>query len=160
MESARRAEHADVDAVEYVAERVRADQWEARGSELFRAREAGVWPLAERVHGAIDGEDAIVVVGCYDEVVFGYGVAMVERLDDGRKLGRLDDLAVDPEARGSGIGEAMMNLIVDEVRAAGCIGIDSRALPGDRETKNFFESFGLKARLLVVHQRFDDQPSA
>ena len=25
------------------------------------------------------------------------------------------------------------------------------ALPGDRATKNFFESFGLKARLLTVH---------
>ena len=53
-----------------------------------------------------------------------------------------------------------MNLVLDELRAAGCIGIDSRALPGDRETKNFFESFGLKARLLTVHRSFDGDPPA
>jgi hypothetical protein len=33
-----------------------------------------------------------------------------------------------------------------------CIGIDSLALPGNRETKNFFESFGLVARAIVVHR--------
>jgi hypothetical protein len=30
--------------------------------------------------------------------------------------------------------------------------MDSLALPGDRATKNFFESFGLKARAIVVHR--------
>ena len=35
--------------------------------------------------------------------------------------------------------------------AAGAIGVDALALPGDRATKNFFETFGLKARAIVVH---------
>ena len=126
---------------------------------MLLAREGGPWPIDERVALLIESDDGLAVVGTYDDVVFGYALATVERLADGRLLGRLDDLAVDADARGSGIGEAMMNLVIDELRAAGCLGIDSRALPGDRETKNFFESFGLKARLLVVHRAFDDEPS-
>jgi hypothetical protein len=34
----------------------------------------------------------------------------------------------------------------------GCVGVDALALPGSRETKNFFESFGLVARAIVVHR--------
>ena len=34
----------------------------------------------------------------------------------------------------------------------GCFGVDSLALPGDRHTKNFFESFGLVARAIIVHR--------
>ena len=34
----------------------------------------------------------------------------------------------------------------------GCVGVDALALPGDRATKNFFETFGLVARAIVVHR--------
>lgn len=155
MESARDAATSDLAAMVAVAERVREERAPARGGALFLVREAGPWPLDDRVLELIESTDAVAVVGCYDDVVFGYGLATIEELADGTRLGRLDDLAVDPEARSVGIGEAMMNLVVDRLRAAGCRGVDSRALPGDRETKNFFESFGLKARLLIVHRSFD-----
>lgn len=158
MESARPAAPGDLDAIETIATAVRTEQAPARGGALFQAREAGPWPMADRLQRLLDDPDGVVVVGCYDDVVFGYAAGFVESLDDGRRLGRLDDLAVDPEARGSGIGEAIMNLVLDRFRSAGCIGVDARALPGDRETKNFFESFGLKARLLVVHRSFEDEP--
>jgi hypothetical protein len=39
------------------------------------------------------------------------------------------------------------------VRGGGCVGIDALALPGNRQTKNFFESFGFTARAIVVHRR-------
>lgn len=156
MEAARSALAGDVAAIEAIAERVSDEVRPARGGELFLAREAGPCPPGPGVEALIDSEDGIAVVGTYDDVVLGYALATIERLDDGRLLGHIDHLAVDPEARGSGIGEAMMNLVLDHLRAADCFGVDSRALPGDRETKNFFESFGLKARLLVVHRRFDD----
>jgi hypothetical protein len=48
-----------------------------------------------------------------------------------------------------------MDHVVAWCRAAGCFGIDSLALPGDRSTKNFFESFGLVARAIVVHRSLD-----
>ncbi len=151
MESARPATEHDIPAIEAIGERQRRAVVGQRGAALFLTREAGVWPDRPRLLATIGGE-GLAVVGCYDDVVFGYGLVDFETLLDGGRLARLTDFVVDEEIRGSGIGEAMMELVVAEATAAGCLGIDSVALPGDRETKNFFESFGLKARLLTVHR--------
>jgi ribosomal protein S18 acetylase RimI-like enzyme len=155
MESARLGRLDDLEAIAAIARRACDELIQLRGGELFLAREAPVSSWAGRIRGAIEQDDAVVVVGAYDGVVLGYGVAMIEQLPDGRLLGVLEELTVEPEARGSGIGEAMMDLVLVQLQAAGCIGVDSRALPGDRETKNFFESYGLKARLLTVHRSFE-----
>ena len=152
MESARRATEDDIPAMEDIAERQRAAIEGERGASLFLRREAGAWPDRARLSRAVAGDGGVAVVGCYDDIVFGYGVVRYETLLDGSRLASLTDFVVDAEIRGSGIGEAMMNLVVELAEAEGCVGIDARALPGDRSTKNFFESFGLKARLLTVHR--------
>ncbi|MDH4365201.1 MAG: GNAT family N-acetyltransferase [Acidimicrobiia bacterium] len=158
MEDARAAVPADLDAVEEVAQRVAAGMVGLRGGELLLAAEVGRGSLRDRMARAIDAPDTWAVVGCYDGVVLGWALAVVETLPDGRRLGVIESIAVDPEARAAGIGEAMMDLVLRELARAGCIGADARALPGDRETKNFFESFGLKARLLTVHRTFLPDP--
>jgi ribosomal protein S18 acetylase RimI-like enzyme len=142
--------------VAQLAEQARAEVRDSRGGLLFLASEAWSISPAERFESAVGSPDAVFVVGCYDDLVFGYGLAMVRELGDGTALGVLEDLVVDPGMRKVGIGETMMSLLLDRLRSAGCIGVDSWALPGDRSTKNFFESFGLKARLLTVHLAFDD----
>lgn len=159
MEEARAAVPADLDAVEQVAQRVAAGMAGLRGGDLFLAGEQGRGSMRDRMARAIDAADAWAVVGCYDGVVLGWALAGVDLLPDGRRLGVIEAIAVDPEARASGIGEAMMDLLLAELERAGCIGADARALPGDRETKNFFESFGLKARLLTVHRSFVPPPA-
>jgi len=154
VEAARLATQEDIPAIEAIHARQREAVEDQRGGPLFLRREAGPPAIAPRLHSALSDPSAILVVGTYDDVVFGYGYAIVETLLDGSKLARLTDFVVDAEARKSGIGEAMMNLLIDRAEAADCIGIDSIALPGDRDTKNFFESFGLKARMLTVHRSF------
>jgi GNAT superfamily N-acetyltransferase len=73
-------------------------------------------------------------------------------LADGGRLGVVDEVYVDPGARALGVGEVLMADLVAWCRDQGCFGVDSLALPGDRATKNFFESFGLVARAIVVHR--------
>ena len=97
-----------------------------------------------------------MVVGTVDEVVCAYGVSELEELPDGAVLAVVTDLYSAPEARGVGLGEAMMELLVAHARDHGAVGVDALALPGDRETKNFFETFGLKARAIVVHRSLVD----
>ncbi len=155
MESARLATDDDLPAIEAIADRAREAIVDQRGGPMYLQREAGQWPDRDRLTAAVDGRSAAAVAGCYDGIVFGYGVVVYEELLDGTTVARLTDFVVDEEIRGSGIGEAMMNLLLELAEGAGCIGIDSVALPGDRSTKNFFESFGLKARLLTVHRAFD-----
>ena len=154
MEAARPAAPEDVEAIEAINQRRRSEMEGQRGAEMYLAKEASATPVGPRIIGAIEDPKARVIVGSYDDVVFGYTVATFEALSDGTQVALLTDFMVDVEARGSGIGEAMMNLIVDEAMSEGCRGIESVALPGDRETKNFFESFGLKARMLTVHRSF------
>ena len=70
----------------------------------------------------------------------------------------IDDIFVEDEAREVGVGEAMVNDLIDWCEERKCIGIDAMALPGHRATKNFFEKFGFTARKLVMHQRLRERP--
>lgn len=161
MESARLALVEDGRAVEAIARRQRDGIVAQRGAPLFLRREGSASAFSARLERALSGaETVLAVVGCYDGVVFGYGLVEFEELAGGSTLARLTDLVVDGEIRGSGIGEAMMNLVVSLAEDRGCTGIDVHALPGDRQTKNFFESFGLKARLLTLHRALDHPAEA
>ena len=97
------------------------------------------------------------VVGLVDDVVVGYGLMRAETLHDGAVLAMISDLYVSPRARGIGVGEAMMAELESRARAWGAIGLDGIVLPGDRESKNFFETFGLTARAILVHRSLEDE---
>ena len=59
-------------------------------------------------------------------------------------LGIIDACYVEPEARGVGVGRALIDSLVAWFTASGCRGVDVTALPGDRETKNFLEGLGVQ----------------
>jgi GNAT superfamily N-acetyltransferase len=128
--------------------------------ELQTGRGGAVWarttPRQPAFEPALAAEladpDHCILVGTLDGIVMGYGVAHVEVLEDGGRLGVVDDLYTEPDCRELGIGELTMQALVDWCSAQGCFGVDSLALPGDRHTKNFFESFGLVARAIIVHR--------
>lgn len=113
-----------------------------------------------RVFTSFDAPETLegleVWVGTFDEVVVGFGTGRTAPLRDGGLLGIIDLLYVHPEARGVGVGEALMAELLAWFREQGCMGVDAMALPGMRETKNFFEESGFSARLLVVHNRLRD----
>lgn len=129
-------------------------------AELSAGRGGAVWartaarraPFEPALAAALEAGDQHVVVGTLDGVVLGYGVARIDVLADGGRLGTVEDLYTEQAGRELGIGEAMMDALVTWCREEGCFGVDSLALPGDRHTKNFFESFGLVARAIVVHR--------
>ena len=119
-----------------------------RGGELYLLHDARTTTLADLVGEPL----AAVVVGTIDGVPLGYAVAEVAMLTNNDRLGVISDLFVEPDARQVGVGEAMMNTLLEWATAQGCRGVDATALPGDRHTKNFFESFGLVARAISVHR--------
>jgi GNAT superfamily N-acetyltransferase len=129
-----------------------AQQSEQKGGAVWARREARQAPFEPRLADEVASPRAEVLVGTLDDAVLGYGVAVLEDLPDGSVLGVVTDLYVEPGGREVGIGEALMDGLVNWCRGRGCFGVDSLALPGDRSTKNFFESFGLVARAIVVHR--------
>lgn len=152
MESARPAIPGDLDRLVELAELGYAELLPTRGGAIWTQREARERPHDVTLAEAIERDDHHVVVGCFEGYTAGYGVVRIEPLQDGTDLAVVDDLFVEPSFRAVAIGEAMMNLAVDWATERGCVGIDAVALPGNRDTKNFFETFGLVARAIVVHR--------
>ncbi|HSH23143.1 MAG TPA: GNAT family N-acetyltransferase [Acidimicrobiales bacterium] len=155
MESARRATPEDLDVLACLAERAVAEQADERGGAVWAQRETRPLPARSSLQAALDDPLQLVVAGTIDDVVVGYGAARLERLRNDELLGVVTDLFVEPEARGVGVGEELIALILDWCSHRGCVGVDALALPGNRETKNFFETFGFTARALIVHRRLD-----
>lgn len=152
MESARPATTADVARLVELAHALRVELEEERGGPLWATREARAEPLEHAFGALLDRADAAVLVGTFDDVVVGFGAAHVEVLRDESRLGIVDEIYVEPEARAVGVGETLVGELVAFCRAAGCAGVDATALPGHRQAKNFFERAGFSARLLVMHK--------
>jgi GNAT superfamily N-acetyltransferase len=109
-------------------------------------------PFEEGIEAAMADPDALVLAGTVGGTIVGYSVARLDPIADGETLVVIEDIFTEPDARSVGVGEAMLGAIVEWGTERGAIGVDAVVLPGARETKNFFESFGLKARALVVHR--------
>jgi len=150
-EGVRVATDADLDRLVLLATEAVDEQRGSRGGAVWSRREARRQP-ATTLAAALDDPSSSVLVGTLDGAVVGYAVLRLETLDDGGLLGVVDDLFVEPPARGVGVGESLMGELVRLATAAGCVGIDALALPGNRATKNFFEASGLTARAIVVHR--------
>jgi GNAT superfamily N-acetyltransferase len=157
--SARAAVPGDLDTIVALARQAVDELALGRGGAVWRRVEARQEPLAPALAAAIDASgpegDHMVVVGTVDDVPLGYGVVHRRDLPDGTALATVDDLYVDPGARGVGVGEAVMDLLIETAARWRCTGIEAMALPGDRHTKNFFERFGLTARAILVHRSLD-----
>ena len=155
MEGARPATHADVGRLVVLGRQAADELTPMRGGALWSARDARPEPLDDAFPELLDRDDTCVVAGTIDEVVIGFGVGRLERLRDGRLLGIIDELFVEPEARSIGVGDAVVEVLLDFFNAHACIGADALALPGNRATKNFFEQHGFVARSLVMHRNLD-----
>jgi GNAT superfamily N-acetyltransferase len=154
-EAARTASEADVPTLLELIAAAGDEKRTQKGGPLWFRRERRQGDPRAEVSTALGSADHEIVVGTLDDTVVGYGLVRTERLGDGGLLGVIDDIYVDAGARAVGVGEAMMNHMIEWCRRQGCFGVDSLALPGDRHTKNFFESFGLVARAIIVHRPLD-----
>lgn len=153
---ARPAIATDLDALVALAEAAVAELSPQRGGRVWRGQQARREPRRSSLLADLHDPERLLLVGTIDKVVVGYASARTETMADGARLGVVDELMVDEAARAVGVGEALLEACLHWCRAAGCTGVDAFALPGARETKNFFETAGFTARLLVVHRPLDD----
>jgi GNAT superfamily N-acetyltransferase len=155
MESVRSAVPDDADACAALCQRALEELSGVRGGNLFARRETGLVAKALLRPGGLrrllSDTHRLVVVGLLDEAVVGFAVVKAESVGESL-LGVIDALFVDPDARGVGVGRTMLDSVTSWLIAKGCRAVDAGALPGERETKSFFESAGFKARLITMHR--------
>jgi GNAT superfamily N-acetyltransferase len=153
VEGARPATCGDLAILARLAEQAVAEQVDERGGAVWAARETRPLPAMPSLEQSLGDDDQLLVVGTFDEVVVGYAGTRLEELRSGALLGVVTDLFVEPGARGVGVGEALIEEVLSWCGQRGCCGVDAVALPGNRDTKNFFETFGFTARAITVHRR-------
>ncbi len=98
----------------------------------------------------VNGPLATVLVGEYHGEVVGLAAGTVH--DGSTAVGRIECCYVEDEAREVGVGSALVEALLGWFADQGCSDVDAVALPGDRHTKQLFETAGFKARLLVLHR--------
>ena len=155
MESCRPATVEDIPLVVELARSMRAELAPMRGGRLWLERDAWPEPLDDAYAALLARDDARLVLGTYDDVVVGFAAVVVEQLRSGIQLGVITDLFVEPDAREVGVGEVLVDAVVEHCRGRGCVGIDAIALPGHRAAKNFFEAHGFTARALAMHHQLE-----
>jgi GNAT superfamily N-acetyltransferase len=116
-------------------------------------------PAGEAMTEVLRDPDSLVVIGEIDGVPLGFAWARSEPLlpqagDVRVAVVRLIHTTLD--ARGVGVGDAMIEDVLTEFRSRGHRLFDARVSPGHRLAKNFFESNGFSARLIVMHHSDGD----
>jgi GNAT superfamily N-acetyltransferase len=152
MEHARPATSDDLAAVVALADVLVAELAPTRGGDLWRRREAPTGDLAAHYATFLDATERALFVGTIDDAIVGFASVRIEVLHDATRLGVIDELFVEPAARAVAVGESLANEAVAWCDEHGCIGVDARALPGNRAAKNFFETHGFVARSIVMHR--------
>jgi GNAT superfamily N-acetyltransferase len=155
VEAARLAVRDDADRCGELCRQALNSLQEVRGGALFTRRETGLVAKALLRPGGLDRLMADnrrrVLVGTVEDAVVGMALGRIDPVGEA-SLGIVDACYVDPVARGVGVGRALFDNLMAWFTASDCRGVDVTALPGDRETKNFLEGSGFKARLLTMHR--------
>ena len=106
-------------------------------------------PVVDSFADCIVDDDVVVLIGEIDSVGFGFMIGFMEPLLEhvGEVIGAIRYVFTHLEAREVGVGEAMLDQMLDELRTRGIVRFDAHVLPGHRLVKNFFESGGFSAQL-------------
>jgi GNAT superfamily N-acetyltransferase len=151
VEAVRPAQDSDRDSCTQLLEQALAAVATMRGGPAL----AGPVTAPQLIERWFDPQPtSALFVGEFHEVVMGLlAVTTYVRPGADAPTGRIDCCYVEQEARGVGVGSALMEAGVQWCEAHSCADIDARALPGDRNTKQRLEAAGFTARLLTLNRR-------
>ncbi len=150
--TARFASPADIDTLVHLYKTLEEEM--VALSDLWPLTDALAEPVSETWAQVLTDPDHVTVIGYFDDHPFGFMMARIECLlpqAADLRIGSIRLVFVDIEARAVGIGEAMRDMVLTELRSRGLTRFDAHVLPGHRLAKNFFEQGGFSARHIVMH---------
>ena len=152
LESARIAEQNDRDTFLSLFGASRDEIADHKGADLWEKTRALTGTSSEVFEIVSKNQDFICILGTYDDYPFGFLIAEWVAIYEKKSLD-IREVFVDSEMRSVGIGEAMMLALLDQADKSAAFSIVARALPGDRELKNFFERYKITARIIEVERK-------
>ncbi len=154
MEGVRRAEGADLERCRELVTAALAATDGQRGGALLLAGGSPADLAATLIERWFDSDATATMVGTVDEVIVGIAAGTVAESGP-RLVGRIECFYVEPDARAVGVGQTMVEALLEYFSSRECSDVDAMALPGDRSSKQLLESAGFKARLLILHRTLD-----
>lgn len=154
--TARRASDTDLSDLERLYALLAAEQAALRS--LWPVADGVADPPGDALQALLLDPASLVVMGTIDDVSVGFLWIRAEPLlpqAAATQVGAVRLVFVEEEARGVGVGEAMIAMVMDDFRSRGITLFDSHVSPGHRLAKNFFESHGFSARRIVMHHSED-----
>ena len=126
-----------------------------RGGEVLLNMESFSEDSVEKFSYWFNSTDHRVFAGLFGDAIVAYGILEFLNTNDNQRIASIKEIFVLKDARSVGVGESLIDSMINEAIEHDAIGIDSFALPGDRETKNFFETQGMVARLIHVYRTLE-----
>ena len=154
-ESVRVAELSDREVLRSLAAEARVELSNKRGGDVVERLDPHRADSRAEIVSAVEDPAATQRMGDIDGTPVGYGLMTLRTVVDGSLHATVEEIFVLPEARSVGVGEAIIETLLADASERGAAAIQSMALPGDRATKNFFESQGMVARSILVHRWLD-----
>jgi ribosomal protein S18 acetylase RimI-like enzyme len=105
----------------------------------------------------LEGSDAFVLLARAGEVPAGYAVVKIRPGDDdtwpvGAHLAELISLAVAPDARGRGLGTALMDAVDAELERRGVRDLEVAVMAGNDRARRFYERRGLRVGEVLLYR--------
>ena len=148
-ESARYAKQEDLDTFIFLHAMSRSLIATHKGGDYWLDNEA-LQNSGESLFTELQGaESRVCIIGLYDDYPVGFLIGETHDLLGGIAVD-IREIFVEPDARSVGVGEIMMESLSDWACMQSATHLTSRALPGDRALKNFFERYRITARLIEV----------
>lgn len=157
VESSRLASAEDLGVLTALGERARIEMRPKRGGAVLSRLDPYASAVEDRMSKALADPSLVVALGTFNGVAVAYGLMTISEVADGSTHAVIEELFVEPDGRGVGVGESLADLLLRVAAERGALGVDALALPGDRATKNFFESRGMVARAILVHRGLTDR---
>ena len=154
-ESVRVAELSDREVLRSLAAEARVELSNKRGGDVVERLDPHRADSRAEIVSAVEDPAATLLLGDIDGTPVGYGLMTLRTVVDGSLHATVEEIFVLPEARSVGVGEAIIETLLADASERGAAALQSMALPGDRATKNVFESQGMVARCILVHRWLD-----
>ncbi len=152
LENARIADANDFKYLEQLGLAAEAELIQKRGGLTLSKENPNYGDPESYFQSAFSDSSIEVFVGTIDEVIVGFGIIKLGSLEDDTAHASIKALYVEEPARSVGVGEAIMEEMLICATSHKAEAVDAVALPGDRATKNFFETHGLVARAIIVQK--------